>query len=196
MKRKLLLLSVMVICIAIAAVGTLAYFTTDAIAHNVITTGGVNIELHEYADAEKTLPFEDLSGVMPGIKVTKIAEVENTGASAAWVRVKVEKAIKLAKEIEGFTPDTALVALNINTEKWEHEGDYFYYKEALQPNEITAPIFTSVTFNKTMGNEYQGATATVDIVAQAVQKANNGDNALTAKGWPKPEPGVASGVTG
>ena len=196
MKRKLLLLSVMVICIAIAAVGTLAYFTTDAIAHNVITTGGVDIELSEWADAEKTQPFKDPSGVMPGMTVTKIAEVENTGASAAWVRVKVEKAIKLAKEIEGFTPDTALVALNINTEKWEHEGDYFYYKEALQPNEITAPIFTSVTFNKTMGNEYQGATATVDIVAQAVQTANNGDSALTAKGWPASETGVASGVTG
>ena len=196
MKRKLLLLSVMVICIAIAAVGTLAYFTTDAIAHNVITTGGVDIELSEWADAEKTQPFKDPSGVMPGMTVTKIAEVENTGASAAWVRVKVEKAIKLAKEIEGFTPDTALVALNINTEKWEHEGDYFYYKEALQPNEITAPIFTSVTFNKTMGNEYQGATATVDIVAQAVQKDNNGDSALTAKGWPASETGVASGVTG
>ena len=196
MKRKLLLLSVMVICIAIAAVGTLAYFTTDAIAHNVITTGGVDIELSEWADAEKTQPFKDPSGVMPGMTVTKIAEVENTGASAAWVRVKVEKAIKLAKEIEGFTPDTALVALNINTEKWEHEGDYFYYKEALQPNEITAPIFTSVTFNKTMGNEYQGATATVDIVAQAVQKDNNGDSALTAKGWPASETGVESGVTG
>ena len=196
MKRKLLLLSVMVICIAIAAVGTLAFFNTDAIAHNVITTGGVDIELHEYADAEKTQPFEDLSGVMPGMTVTKIAEVENTGASAAWVRVKVEKAIKLAKEIEGFTPDTALVALNINTEKWEHEGDYFYYKEALQPNEITAPIFTSVTFNKTMGNEYQGATATVDIVAQAVQVDNNGKTVMDAQGWPASETGVESGVTG
>ena len=196
MKRKLLLLSVMVICIAIAAVGTLAYFTTDAIAHNVITTGGVDIELSEWADAEKTQPFKDPSGVMPGMTVTKIAEVENTGASAAWVRVKVEKAIKLAKEIEGFTPDTALVALNINTEKWEHEGDYFYYKEALQPNEITAPIFTSVTFNKTMGNEYQGATATVDIVAQAVQVANNGKTVMDAQGWPASETGVASGVTG
>lgn len=196
MKRKLLLLSVMVICIAIAAVGTLAFFNSDAIAHNVITTGGVDIELHEYADAEKTKPFEDLSGVMPGMTVTKIAEVENTGASAAWVRVKVEKAIKLAKEIESFTPDTALVALNINTEKWEHEGDYFYYKEALQPNEITAPIFTSVTFNKTMGNEYQGATATVDIVAQAVQVANNGETVMDAQGWPASETGVESGVTG
>ena len=88
------------------------------------------------------------------------------------------------------------MALNINTEKWEHEGDYFYYKEALQPNEITAPIFTSVTFNKTMGNEYQGATATVDIVAQAVQTANNGATVEDATGWPTSRTGVASGITG
>lgn len=196
MKRKLLLLSVMVICIAIAAVGTLAYYNTDAVAHNVITTGGVNIELHEYADAEKTQPFKDLSGVMPGIKVTKIAEVENTGASAAWVRVKVEKAIKLAKEIEGFTPDTALVELDIDREHWDEKDGYLYYKEALQPNEITAPIFTSVTFKETMGNEYQGATATVDIVAEAVQKDNNGDTIKDDIFWPASGTGVVSGVTG
>ena len=36
-----------------------------------------------------------------------------------------------------------------------------------------------------MGNEYQNAEATVDVTAQAVQTANNGDSALTAKGWPK-----------
>ena len=41
MKCKLLLLSVMVICIAIAAAGTLAFFNGDATAHNVITTGKV-----------------------------------------------------------------------------------------------------------------------------------------------------------
>lgn len=196
MKRKLLILSVLAICIATLAAGTLAYFTSEGKAHNIITTGGVEITVQEWADEEKTKPFEDVTGVMPSTTVTKIAEIKNTGASAAWVRVKVEKAIKLAKEIEGFTPDTALVELDINTEKWEYEGDYFYYKEALQPNEITAPIFTSVTFNKTMGNEYQGATATVDIVAQAVQVANNGETVMDAQGWPKAEPSVVSGTTG
>ena len=200
MKRKLLLLSVMVICIAIAAVGTLAYYNTNAIAHNVITTGGVNIELHEYADAEKTQPFKDLSGVMPGIKVTKIAEVENTGASAAWVRVKLTPAIELADNVttsDGFTVNTGLVKPEVNTADWTLGSDgYYYYHKALAAGETTTPVITSVTFDVAMGNEYQGAKATVDIVAEAVQKANNGDTVKDAKGWPASETGVASGVTG
>ena len=54
--------------------------------------------MQEWADDEKTKPFENLSGVMPNTTVTKIAEVKNTGASDAWVRVKVEKNIKLQGE--------------------------------------------------------------------------------------------------
>ena len=36
-----------------------------------------------------------------------------------------------------------------------------------------------------MGNEYQNATATVDVFAQAVQTANNGATVMAAQGWPK-----------
>ena len=200
MKRKLLLLSVMVICIAIAAVGTLAYFTTDAVAHNVITTGGVDIELHEYTDGEKTQPFKDLSGVMPGMTVTKIAQVENIGASAAWVRVKLTPAIKLADNVtqsDDFTVNTGLVKPDVNTADWELGSDgYYYYNKPLAAGETTTPVINSVTFDVAMGNEYQGATATVDIVAQAVQVANNGKTVTEATGWPASGTGVESGVTG
>lgn len=61
MKRKLLILSVLAICIATLAAGTLAYFTSEGKAHNVITTGGVEITVQEWADEEKTKPFEDLT---------------------------------------------------------------------------------------------------------------------------------------
>lgn len=181
MKKKLLILSLAAICLAITAIGTLAYFTSEGKAHNVITTGGVEIAVQEWADDEKTKPFENLSGVMPNTTVTKIAEVKNTGASDAWVRVKVEKNIKLQGE---GTPDTALVELTLNTTDWTEKDGYYYYKEALKPGEVTAPIFTAVTFKPDMGNEYQNATATVDVVAQAVQTANNGETVTDAKGWP------------
>lgn len=200
MKRKLLLLSVMVICIAIAAVGTLAYFNTEAVAHNVITTGGVNIELHEYADKACTTDYDtNKTGIMPGMTVDKYARIALAEGSAdAWVRVRFEKKITFAagnEHAEGKTPNLDLVELTI-PEGWSDGRDGWYYLEA--PLTSNTPVFalTSVTFNKDMGNEYQGATATVDIVAQAVQKANNGDSALTAKGWPKLETGVVSGVTG
>ena len=89
MKRKILILSVLVICVAILAAGSLAYFTADTTAHNVITTGGVNITLNEWANEDRTEPFEDRTGVMPGAEVTKIVEVENTGSGSAWVRVQL-----------------------------------------------------------------------------------------------------------
>ena len=181
MKRKLLILSVLAICIATLAAGTLAYFTSEGKAHNVITTGGVEITVQEWADEEKTKPFEDLTGVMPNTTVTKIAEIKNTGASDAWVRVKVEKNIKLQGE---GAPDTGLVELTLNTADWTEKDGYYYYTKVLKPGEVTAPIFTAVTFKPDMGNEYQNATATVDVSAQAVQTANNGTSALTASGWP------------
>lgn len=181
MKKKLLILSLAAICLAITAIGTLAYFTSEGTAHNVITTGGVEITVQEWADEDKQTPFEDLEGIMPGMTVTKIAEIKNTGASDAWVRVKVEKNIELQGE---GTSDTSLVELTLNTADWTEKDGYYYYTKVLKPGEVTAPIFTAVTFKPDMGNEYQYATATVDVVAQAVQAANNGDTVMDAKGWP------------
>ena len=179
MKRKLLILA---ICVAIVAAGTLAYFTAEDTAHNVITSGGVDIELKEWADEAKQTSFEDVTGIMPGVTVTKIAEIKNTGASEAWVRVLITKDIQLAGDGE-VDPD--LIKLGLNTTDWTLGTDgYYYYNKALKPGETTVPILSSVTFEPTMGNEYQNAAATVDISAQAVQTANNGTSALTASGWP------------
>ena len=142
----------------------------------------MEITVQEWADEDKQTPFEDLDGIMPGMTVTKIAEIKNTGASDAWVRVLVTKDIQLAGD---GTPDTSLVELNLNLTDWTQGKDgYLYYNKVLKPGEVTEPIFTAVTFNVTMGNEYQNATATVDVAAQAVQTANNGDTVMDAKGWP------------
>ena len=182
MKRKLLILSVLAICLATLAAGTITFFTAEGKAHNVITTGGVEITVQEWADEAKTTPFENLTGVMPNTTVTKIAEIKNTGASDAWVRVKVEKNIKLQGE---GTPDTSLVELTRSANHWTEKDGFYYYTKPLKPGEVTAPIFTSVTFNANMGNEYQNATATVDVFAQAVQTANNGATVMDAQGWPR-----------
>lgn len=181
MKRKLLILSVLAICIATLASGTLAFFTAEGKAHNVITTGGVEIAVQEWADDDKKIPFENLNGVMPGVPVTKIAEIKNTGASDAWIRVKVDKNIQLQGE---GTPDTDLVELALNTTDWKEKDGYYYYINALKPGEVTEPIFTKVTLDAAMGNKYQNATASVDVSAQAVQTANNGTSVMNAKGWP------------
>ena len=101
MKRKFLILSVLAILVAILAANTLAYFTADTKAHNVITSGGVDIVLNEWANEDRTEPFEDRTGVMPGTKVTKIVEISNTGTAPVWVRAQVQL------EVDGAPPSTS-----------------------------------------------------------------------------------------
>ena len=185
LKRRVLIIALIAIGLAILAVGSLAYYTAEERAHNVITTGGVAIEVHEWADEDKTEPFPEdgVDDVTPGLSVTKIAEVENTGASAAWVRVLVETSVTAA---DGETELSAeLVTIKFDTENWtEGEGGYWYYNKALESGETTEPLFEAVEFAPEMGNEYQESTCVIDVTAQAVQTANNGSSALEAAGWP------------
>lgn len=187
MKRRLLAGAVIVMCLSLLAYGTLAYFTAEDTAHNVITSGEIDIELQEWADAEKTTPFpeDEVSGVMPGTEVTKIVEVKNTGANDAYIRVKVEKEFVLSEGVEGET-DSGLMKIDFDETYWMlGEDGYYYYKEALKPGAVTEPLFASVSFDPSMGNIYQNSTAKVDVTAYAVQVANNGDSVMDAKGWPE-----------
>ena len=186
MKRRLLLAAVITICLSMAAYGTLAFFTAEDTAHNVITSGGVDIDLLEWADEEKTVPFpeEGADGVMPGSEVTKIVEVKNTGASDAYIRVKVEKEIVLSPDAEG-EPDTGLIVLDFDENNWIEKDGYYYYKKILSPGDVTEPLFASVSFDASMDNLYQNSNVTVDVTAYAVQSANNGESATEARGWPE-----------
>ena len=57
MKKKILLAAAVMICLAVGASGTLAYFTSENTAHNVITSGGVNIEVVEKTQGKDCLLY-------------------------------------------------------------------------------------------------------------------------------------------
>lgn len=184
-KRKVLVTVLAVALVVLCAMGTTAYFTDRGTATNVITTGGVKIELVESALVDDELvPFEDVSGVLPGDNISKIVEITNTGKSDAYVRISVEKAITLAEGVQGEV-DLSLVELDINTNAWTEQDGYYYYNSVLKPGETTEPLFTTVSFGETMDNIYQNCTTTVTVTGMAVQVANNGTSALTAAGWPE-----------
>ncbi len=183
MKKKLFALSVMAMLIAICSFGTAAFYNAQDTAHNVITMGNVNIAISEWADEEKTIEFSNVDGVLPNTSVTKVVEIRNTGKSDAWVRVRIEKNISLNSDSEG---DTGLISLNINEGSWIDGNDgYYYYSKKLTEDEVTEPIFTKVDFSKDMDNSYVGAVCSVEVFAEAVQSANNGDDVLSADGWPE-----------
>ena len=194
MKRKILFLSLLAICIAIAAAGTLAYFTAEGRAQNVITTGSIKIEVVEQQKSDDgTLtkyPSDPINNVMPGMEISKIVTIENTGKNEAWIRVSVEKLIELNKEnpaANGVAADTELIELKLS-DSWVEKDGYYYYKNPVKAGESTAPLFSSVKFAESMGNAYQGCTAYINIYAQAVQTANNpaADGDVTnVAGWPE-----------
>lgn len=189
-KWKVMAGALSVCCVATLTAGTLAYFTAEDRAHNVITTGNVEVELQELTDQlddqGNPVPFEKVDDVMPGAEVSKIAQVKNTGSNPAWVRVEVDKAIVLAEGVDG-EPDAELVVLDYNTGNWTESEGYYYYNDALEPGETTEPLFTTVTFSGDMDNLYKDSTVEIDVQVSAVQSENNGTSVLQAAGWPETE---------
>lgn len=185
MKKKISLIAVLVICLSLIATGTLAYFTTDAIARNVITTGGVSIELVEKHIGEDGIevdfPSDAIPGVMPGCSVSKIVSVTNKEAEA-WIRISVEKVVTAA---DGSALPTDLITFQVDESKWLEKDGYFYYRTPVATGESTDILFDEVLFDGAMGNEYQGCTVEIIVGAQAVQTANNGTTVEEAAGWPE-----------
>ena len=185
MKKKVLLIAVIVICLSVLASGTLAYFTTDAVARNVITTGYVEIELVEKhidgSGAVVDFPEEGIPGIMPGTTVSKIVSVDNTGAEA-WIRVKVEKVVTAA---DGSALPTDLITFQVDETKWLEKDGYFYYRQPVATGESTDILFDEVLFAGEMDNDFQSSKIEIIVSAQAVQYANNGTTVEEAAGWPE-----------
>ena len=188
MKKRMLTAALALCCLAVLATGTLAYFTAEETAQNVITMGSLKMELVELD--EKGEPWEDVENIVPGMEVTKEAFVKNTGTVDFYTRVKITKTFVPAQGEEKPELNTKLVRLDINEKYWEPGNDgFYYYKKPVAPGEETKPLFTTVTFSTEMGNEYQNVKVKMDLDAQAVQSRNNGDSATKATGWPETDEG-------
>ncbi|MEE1006243.1 MAG: SipW-dependent-type signal peptide-containing protein [Acutalibacteraceae bacterium] len=190
MKRKILVFTLIIGVIAVSALGTLAYFTSEDTATNVVTAGNVKIALKERALAEDgttLVPFEnDQIVIMPASEVSKIVTVENTGDQPAFVRIKLAKSIILAED-KAVETDLSLVTYDINLKDWTEKDGWYYYNGPLAAGEETVPIITNVIFADSMSNIYQNSKVEIKIDAEATQSANNGDSATVAVGWPSAE---------
>lgn len=192
MKKKILTVAAMVICAAILAGGTLAYFTAEDQVHNVITSDAVDIAIEEWQDEVGGTPYPDEKiQVMPGTTVSKIVTVKNLEAKS-WIRANFEIVFKDENQnVMEISPETlaSIVTVAVNGEHWQqktNEKTWWYYSGPVATGAATEPLFTEVVFDgPNMTNEYQNCTVEINVYAQAVQTANNGDSALEAAGWPE-----------
>ena len=186
MKKKIFIVAAVAICLAIIASGTLAFFTSEAQVHNVITTSGVAIQIEEWQDEIGNPYPEDPVEIMPGFTVSKIVTIKNKDAEA-WVRAKFDLVFTFADDSQ-YIADESLVSLNIDGTKWirkDGDDEWWYCVEPVATGDSTEPFFTEVNFDgPMMDNNYQNCTVDLIVSAQAVQTANNGTSVLEAEGWP------------
>ena len=171
MKKKWTIAAVLLLAVALLAVGTWAYFTTVGTADNVITMGSVKLVLHDEDGTGQ--PFTTVSA-MPGSVVDKVVYVENVGSGAFYTRVKITPEMVGADgEIIPLDASERLLTLDLNDTDWiAGEGGYYYYRGSVDPKTATSKLFNHVTFSKDMGNKYQNATVHIYVTAEAVQTAN------------------------
>ena len=84
MKKRIFYIAAILICLSLTTGGTLAYFNTTETATNVITTGGVSIDVlvngSLESDSDEPIP------VMPATEVDRSITVRSN-KQAAWIRV-------------------------------------------------------------------------------------------------------------
>lgn len=190
MKKKILYITAILICLSILNGSTLAYFSMEDTARNVITTGGVNINIVEQQLVNGTLleyPNQPIQ-VMPATKVSKIVSIQSTEKDA-WVRaaytITFYDADSKLMEIPADELEKVIVIEPDNT-NWMLKDGWWYYNTAVAAGEITKPLFEEVMFSgPDMDNKYQNCNVVIDVTAQAVQQANNGTTVMEAHGWPE-----------
>ena len=198
MKKRILLISLIVLIISIAAGGVLAVAGSDEVeTTNVITTGNIRIDLIEESLKEGSSteyePYQAPTGkVLPGMPVSKKITVKNTGNYDAWVRVKLSPVLTPEDDSAVLDPQLIRYTGTGSTEwmsYWQYnETDgYFYYIGVLEPNAVTVPLITGINFSSLMGNDYSGANVKLYVTAEATQVRNNGNNSMeaAADSWPE-----------
>lgn len=187
MKKKTFALALMAIYVAVLVGGSLAYFTAEDRAINVITIGSVDIEIKEYDDEGKEIIYDEnledkgmpdsFKNIEPGQRIVKKVDIENRGKSTAWIRAKIIDGVTAAEKLGGGALSADVVRYNVNhlqtipqmEGEWVQSGEYWYYSLPVEPTEVVT-LFDVVTFDgPSMGNAYQGCVTNIQIHADAVQ---------------------------
>ncbi len=160
MKRRTIALGSTILLIALLVVGgTMAWFSDKEEATNEFTAGTVEIEVKEHG-------FVDLGNINPGDDETKNVSIKSKGSKQTYVRVA------LIPQWDSNNLSIDVVTLNTDTTNWIYQDGWYYYKKILKEGEESNLLLTSVKFHENMGDEYQDATFTVKVRAEAVQASH------------------------
>lgn len=175
--RKKSILMVLALLMVIASAGTsIAYFTSRDKASNVYTIGSVNITLAE----PSWNPNED-HPLVAGATYKKDPTITNTGTTGAYVRMRVKFSDYAAyKNASGNAEPTEMLGtlgegwtLVSGPEVQDDEATFLYgYRDVLQPNASTNPLFSQVTVPPFADSDFGTAVQDdfdITVSAEAIQ---------------------------
>lgn len=181
-KIRFTAIALVAIVITLFSQGTLAFYQTIGKATNVVTTGDIDLKIHELTDAGTEFPKEGVY-VMPGDIVGKKVSVENVGGHPFYLRVKLVS----SSSTEGLAYEDCL-KLNINEENWTLKDGWYYYNGVVEPGTTTPNLFTHVEIvGEKVDKSYIGHALSLTVAAHAVQSENNpiqNGDVSSAQGWP------------
>lgn len=179
-KSRLLMIAFVAILLTVLTQPTLAYYTTIGKATNVVTSGGIRLQIHEKTADGSEFPKEGVY-VIPGDIISKQVTVENVCNHPFFLQVKLVS----GTTNEALTPDDCL-KLDIDTVNWTYKDGYYYYNQILQPDETTPALFTQVEIvGSQVDQTHIGSTLSLTVNAYAVQSENNSaEYPWEASGWP------------
>lgn len=184
-RSKLLLIALVAIILTVLTQPTLAFYTTIGQATNVVTSGGIRLQIHEKTADGSDFPEEGVY-VIPGDIVSKQVSVENVCEHPFYLRVK------LVHEANNTTLSAEdAMKLDIDTQNWTYANGFYYYNQVLQPGEFTTTLFTQVEIvGSHVDQSHIGSTLHLKVNAYAVQSENNpADFPWNAAGWPTDQGG-------
>ena len=182
-KIRLTVISLIAIVLSLFMQETLAYYSTIGKASNVVTSGNLKMMIHEKTDQGNDFPAEGVY-IMPGDVVSKRVSIENICEHPFYLRVRVVFGVNS----ESLSSEDCF-KLNINDKDWQRVGDWYYYRQVVEPGDTTAEVFSHAEIvGAKVDKSYIGKTLTLTVDAQAVQSENNpvsGGDISKVSGWPK-----------
>ena len=168
-KSKLLVIMLCMILVTLLTQPSLAYYTVIGRATNVVTSGNIDLKIHEKTENGENFPEEGVE-VIPGDIVSKEVTVENVCGHPFYLRL----ALVNGSDNTDINPEEAF-HIEINTDKWKRQNDgYYYYHQILEPGKTTEPLFSKVEIvGSKVDQTHAGSVLKLTVKAHAVQSENN-----------------------
>ena len=179
-KARLLLIAMAAILVTVLTQPTLAFYTTIGKATNVVTSGDIQLKIHEKTADGSDFPIEGVY-IIPGDIVSKQVSVENVCGHPFYLRVKLVS----GTNNQSLSAEDCL-KMDIDTENWTYLDGFYYYNQVLEPGQTTPVLFSQVEIvGSKVDRSHIGSMLSLTVNAYAVQSENNpAAHPWDASGWP------------